>query len=438
MKTKPVEKKINIITLGCAKNLFDSEIIINQLKNNDFDVQHNANLDQAPIVIINTCGFIGPAKEESVQTILQCTAAKKEGIIKKVYVAGCLSHRYKEDLKKEIPEVDAYFGTSDFQRILKTLKADYKKELVGERILTTPGHYAYLKISEGCDRPCSFCAIPLMRGKHKSFPIEHLVKQAQTLANQGVKELLIIAQDSTYYGLDLYGERKLAELLKQLSKVDGIEWIRLHYAYPGGFPLDVLDVINESPKICKYIDIPLQHISDSILKSMRRGTTKKRTYELLETIKKRIPGIAIRTTLITGYPGETDHDFEELLSFVKEIEFDRLGVFTYSHEEGTHAFSLKDDVPEKVKSERCNIIMETQQNISLKKNKSLIDHTINVMIDLIEKDHIIGRTEKDSPEIDNEVIFSKIQNNSNLTPGMIVPVRITDAEPYDLFGVLQC
>lgn len=438
MKTKPVEKKINIITLGCAKNLFDSEIIINQLKNNDFDVHHNANLDQAPIVIINTCGFIGPAKEESVQTILQCTAAKKEGIIKKVYVAGCLSHRYKEDLKKEIPEVDAYFGTSDFQRILKTLKADYKKELVGERILTTPGHYAYLKISEGCDRPCSFCAIPLMRGKHKSFPIEHLVKQAQTLANQGVKELLIIAQDSTYYGLDLYGERKLAELLKQLSKVDGIEWIRLHYAYPGGFPLDVLDVINESPKICKYIDIPLQHISDSILKSMRRGTTKKRTYELLETIKKRIPGIAIRTTLITGYPGETDHDFEELLSFVKEIEFDRLGVFTYSHEEGTHAFSLKDDVPEKVKSERCNIIMETQQNISLKKNKSLIDHTINVMIDLIEKDHIIGRTEKDSPEIDNEVIFSKIQNNSNLTPGMIVPVRITDAEPYDLFGVLQC
>jgi ribosomal protein S12 methylthiotransferase len=414
MKTKPVEKKINIITLGCAKNLFDSEIII------------------------NTCGFIGPAKEESVQTILQCTAAKKEGIIKKVYVAGCLSHRYKEDLKKEIPEVDAYFGTSDFQRILKTLKADYKKELVGERILTTPGHYAYLKISEGCDRPCSFCAIPLMRGKHKSFPIEHLVKQAQTLANQGVKELLIIAQDSTYYGLDLYGERKLAELLKQLSKVDGIEWIRLHYAYPGGFPLDVLDVINESPKICKYIDIPLQHISDSILKSMRRGTTKKRTYELLETIKKRIPGIAIRTTFITGYPGETDHDFEELLSFVKEIEFDRLGVFTYSHEEGTHAFSLKDDVPEKVKSERCNIIMETQQNISLKKNKSLIEHTINVMIDLIEKDHIIGRTEKDSPEIDNEVIFSNIQNNSNLTPGMIVPVRITDAEPYDLFGVLQC
>ncbi|GIV40892.1 MAG: ribosomal protein S12 methylthiotransferase RimO [Vicingaceae bacterium] len=438
MKTKPVEKKINIITLGCAKNLFDSEIIINQLKNNDFDVHHNANLDQAPIVIINTCGFIGPAKEESVQTILQCTAAKKEGIIKKVYVAGCLSHRYKEDLKKEIPEVDAYFGTSDFQRILKTLKADYKKELVGERILTTPGHYAYLKISEGCDRPCSFCAIPLMRGKHKSFPIEHLVKQAQTLANQGVKELLIIAQDSTYYGLDLYGERKLAELLKQLSKVDGIEWIRLHYAYPGGFPLDVLDVINESPKICKYIDIPLQHISDSILKSMRRGTTKKRTYELLETIKKRIPGIAIRTTLITGYPGETDHDFEELLSFVKEIEFDRLGVFTYSHEEGTHAFSLKDDVPEKVKSERCNIIMETQQNISLKKNKSLIDHTINVMIDLIEKDHIIGRTEKDSPEIDNEVIFSYKQKNSNLKPGMIVPVRITDAEPYDLFGILQC
>lgn len=438
MKTKPVEKKINIITLGCAKNLFDSEIIINQLKNNDFDVHHNANLDQAPIVIINTCGFIGPAKEESVQTILQCTAAKKEGIIKKVYVAGCLSHRYKEDLKKEIPEVDAYFGTSDFQRILKTLKADYKKELVGERILTTPGHYAYLKISEGCDRPCSFCAIPLMRGKHKSFPIEHLVKQAQTLANQGVKELLIIAQDSTYYGLDLYGERKLAELLKQLSKVDGIEWIRLHYAYPGGFPLDVLDVINESPKICKYIDIPLQHISDSILKSMRRGTTKKRTYELLETIKKRIPGIAIRTTLITGYPGETDHDFEELLSFVKEIEFDRLGVFTYSHEEGTHAFSLKDDVPEKVKSERCNIIMETQQNISLKKNKSLIDHTINVMIDLIEKDHIIGRTEKDSPEIDNEVIFFYKQKNSNLKPGMIVPVRITDAEPYDLFGVLQC
>lgn len=421
-----------MITLGCSKNLYDSEVLLGQLKANQIDATHESQDEDANIVIINTCGFIDNAKQQSIDTILQYAEAKENGKIDKLYVTGCLSERYKPELEKEIPEVDAYFGTHDLPRLLKTLKADYKHELVGERLLTTPSHYAYFKISEGCDRPCSFCAIPLMRGKHVSMPMEQLVEQAKKLAAQGTKELLIIAQDSTYYGLDLYKERKLAELLQRLSEVEGLEWIRLHYAFPSGFPLDVLDVMRDNPKICNYIDIPLQHISDSILKSMRRGTTRKKTYELIRMFREKVPGIALRTTLICGYPGETEADFEQLCQFVRDVRFDRLGVFTYSHEENTHAYSLNDNVPQEVKQQRADQIMQIQQEISAELNQNKIGNVYRVLIDKTEREYFIGRTEFDSPEVDNEVLIPK---QHYVRVGDFVDVKITEAREYDIVGV---
>jgi ribosomal protein S12 methylthiotransferase len=377
-----------------------------QLRANDFIVSHEDDIGTAPVVIINTCGFIDNAKQESINTILEWADAKEKGLVEKVYVTGCLSERYKPELEKEIPNIDEYFGTRDLPRLLKTLNADYKHELIGERLLTTPLHYAYFKVSEGCDRPCSFCAIPIMRGKHISIPMEDLVIQAKALARQGVKELVLIAQDLTYYGLDIYKKRVLGDLLKKLCEVEGIEWLRLHYAFPQGFPVDVLDVMREEPKICKYLDIPLQHISDNMLKSMRRGTTKQRTVELVNMIRDKVPGIAIRTTLICGYPGETEEDFAELKQWVEDTKFERLGVFTYSHEENTHAFKLIDDVPPKVKQKRADEIMKLQKGVSLEHNKSLIGKTLKVLIDRKEGNYFIGRTEYDSPEVDNEVYIN--------------------------------
>lgn len=403
-----------------------------QLKANDLDAEHESTKDDANIVVINTCGFIDNAKEESIETILRFAEAKEEGLVEKVFVTGCLSERYKPDLEKEIPNVDEYFGTRDLPRLLKVLGADYKHELVGERLLTTPSHYAYFKISEGCDRPCSFCAIPLMRGKHISTPIEELVESAKKLAAKGVKELMIIAQDSTYYGIDLYGKRRLADLLTELSKVDGIEWIRLHYAFPTGFPEDVLDVMANEPKVCNYLDMPLQHIADPVLKSMRRGTTKEKTDKLLNALKEKVPGIALRTTLIVGYPGETEEDFQVLLDWVKETRFDRLGVFTYSHEENTHAYALEDDVPEAEKQRRAELVMEVQQEISLEKNQELIGRTLKVLIDRVEGDNFIGRTEYDSVEVDNEVLIPAKDNYLRI--GDFVNVEVTDAEHFDLHG----
>src|SRR5687768_837154 len=406
MKTKTLKKnKVNVVTLGCSKNIVDSEVLMGQLRANNFEVEHEGEKQDAEIVIINTCGFIENAKQESIDTILVYAEAKKKGKLEKLYVTGCLSERYKPELEKEIPDVDAYFGTRDLPRLLKTLKADYKHELIGERLLTTPNHFAYFKISEGCDRPCSFCAIPLMRGKHISTPIEQLVKNAERLAKQGTKELLLIAQDSTYYGLDIYKERKLAELLQRLSDVNGIEWIRLHYAFPAGFPMDVLDVMAERSNICNYLDIPLQHASSRMLQSMRRGITREKTEELLQRIRTKIPGIAIRTTMIAGHPGESEQDFQELLDFVERSRFDRLGVFTYSHEDDTHSFTMEDDVPEEVKQERMEAVMEVQQGISLDLNKQKIGKTFKVMVDRREGGNFIGRTESDSPEVDNEVII---------------------------------
>lgn len=433
MKTKTLKKnKINVVTLGCSKNIYDSEVLLGQLKANQFDTVHESESDDYNIVVINTCGFIDNAKQESIDTILHYVDAKSSGWVDKVYVTGCLSERYREELEVEIPDVDAYFGTRELPKLLKTLKADYKSELIGERLLTTPGHYAYFKISEGCDRPCSFCAIPLMRGKHVSTPIENLVENARKLAANGTKELLIIAQDSTYYGLDVYGERKLANLLNELSKVDGIEWIRLHYAFPHGFPEDVLDVIASNPKLCKYIDIPLQHISDSILKSMRRGTTKEKTYRLLEKFRNKVPDLVIRSTLITGYPGETEKEFEELKKFVQDIQFERLGVFTYSHEEKTTAFSLIDDVPEEIKKERAAEIMEIQHEISENVNAQKIGNVYKVIIDKIEGEHYVGRTEFDSPDVDNEVLIPK--STGYLRIGDFANIRIKDAGAFDLIG----
>lgn len=403
-----------------------------QLKANDLDAEHESTKDDANIVVINTCGFIDNAKEESIETILRFAEAKEEGLVEKVFVTGCLSERYKPDLEKEIPNVDEYFGTRDLPRLLKVLGADYKHELVGERLLTTPSHYAYFKISEGCDRPCSFCAIPLMRGKHISTPIEELVESAKKLAAKGVKELMIIAQDSTYYGIDLYGKRRLADLLTELSKVDGIEWIRLHYAFPTGFPEDVLDVMANEPKVCNYLDMPLQHIADPVLKSMRRGTTKEKTDKLLNALKEKVPGIALRTTLIVGYPGETEEDFQVLLDWVKETRFDRLGVFTYSHEENTHAYALEDDVPEAEKQRRAELVMEVQQEISLEKNQELIGRTLKVLIDRVEGNNFIGRTEYDSVEVDNEVLIPAKDNYLRI--GDFVNVEVTDAEHFDLHG----
>lgn len=435
MKTKTLRKnKVNVITLGCAKNTFDSEVMMAQLKANKFDVEHESMNDDAEIVIINTCGFIDNAKQESIDTILRYAEAKADGLVEKVYVTGCLSERYKDDLEKEIPEVDAFFGTRDLPRLLKTLKADYKHELVGERLLTTPTHYAYFKIAEGCDRPCSFCAIPLMRGKHVSTPIEDLVKSAKSLAAQGVKEILLIAQDLTYYGLDIYKKRNLAELIDQLAAVEGIEWIRLHYAFPAGFPMDVLDAMVNHPKVCNYLDMPLQHGSTKILQSMRRGITREKTEALVETIREKVPGIVIRTTLIAGYPGETAADFEEMKDFVARMRFDRLGIFTYSHEENTHAHTLEDDVPEEVKRQRADEIMELQSGISYELNQEKIGKTFRVLFDRVEGDYFIGRTEFDSPEVDNEVLVKKAEGFVRL--GDFAAVEITSADHYDLYGKL--
>jgi ribosomal protein S12 methylthiotransferase len=433
MKTKTLKKnKVNVITLGCSKNVYDSEVLMGQLKANNYNVVHESDENDASIVIINTCGFIDNAKQESINTILEYVSAKEKGLVDKVYVTGCLSERYKPELSEEIPDVDDYFGTHDLPRLLKTLNADYKHELIGERVLTTPHHFAYFKISEGCDRPCSFCAIPIMRGKHVSIPMELLVNQAKSLAKNGTKELILIAQDLTYYGLDIYKKRNLSKLLLKLSEVEGIEWIRLHYAFPAGFPEDVLDVIRDSEKICKYLDMPLQHINDRILKSMLRGTTRKNTNGLINKIKDKVPEIAIRTTLITGYPGETQEEFEELIEWVKEIKFERLGVFTYSHEENTRAFGLKDDVPDRIKKKRAEEIMKAQNKISLQHNKKLIGKTLRVLFDRKEGKHFIGRTEFDSPEVDNEVLIDA--KRSYVKIGSFADVKITGAEEYDLIG----
>ena len=403
-----------------------------QLRGNGIDAVHESKTDDAKVVVINTCGFIDNAKQESIDTILRYVDAKEEGIVDKVYVTGCLSQRYKDDLEKEIPNVDAWFGTRDLSRMLKVFNANYKQELIGERILTNPSHYAYLKISEGCDRPCSFCAIPLMRGSHISRPIEELVLEAKSLAKQGTKELLLIAQDSTYYGLDIYKKRNLAELLQRLSDVNGIEWIRLHYAFPAGFPMDVLDVMAERSNICNYLDIPLQHASSRMLQSMRRGITRDKTEELLDRIRTKVPGIAIRTTMIAGHPGESEQDFQELLDFVERSRFDRLGVFTYSHEDNTHSFTMKDDVPDEVKQERMEAVMELQQSISLDLNKEKIGQTFKVMVDRKEGGNFIGRTESDSPEVDNEVI---IETDDYLRIGDFANVTIQSASEFDLTGV---
>lgn len=433
MKTKGNKNtKVNIVTLGCSKNLVDSEVLLTQLKGNGIDAVHEATSDDSNIVVINTCGFIDNAKQESIDTILRYVDAKEEGVIDKVFVTGCLSQRYKHDLEKEIPEVDAWFGTRDLSRLLKVFKADYKHELVGERILTNPSHFAYLKISEGCDRPCSFCAIPLMRGKHISRPVEELVLEAKNLAKNGTKELLIIAQDSTYYGLDLYKKRNLSELLKKLSDVDGIDWIRLHYAFPSGFPMDVLEVMAERPNICKYLDIPLQHGSTRMLQLMRRGITREKTEELLHTIRHKVPGIAIRTTVIAGHPGETEEDFLEMMTFIEKSRFERLGIFNYSHEESTHSHNMKDDVPAQTKQLRADAVMELQQNISLEINQSRIGKTFKVIIDRKEGGNFVGRTEFDSPEVDNEVMID--EKNNYLRVGDFVNVKITDATEFDLSG----
>ncbi len=435
MKTKGNRKsKINIVTLGCSKNLVDSEVLFTQLKGNGMDVTHESDKDDAQIVVINTCGFIDNAKQESIDTILRYVEAKEAGIIDKVIVSGCLSHRYKDELSLEIPQVDAWFGTNDLPRLLKTLKADYKHELVGERLLTTPVHFAYLKIAEGCDRPCSFCAIPLMRGKHESRPMEEMVLQAKNLAAKGTKELILIAQDLTYYGLDIYKKRNLSELLERLSDVEGIDWIRLQYAYPSGFPLDVLDVMAKKPNICKYLDMPLQHGSSEMLKLMRRGIDRHKTEALIATIREKLPEIAIRTTLIAGHPGETEEHFEEMYSFVESQRFDRLGVFQYSHEDQTHSYSMEDSIPSEIKQERQEIIMELQQGISEELNQQKVGKTLKVLFDRKEGGYFIGRTEFDSPEVDNEVLVSA--ENTYVRIGDFSNVKVKSASEFDLYGEL--
>ena len=430
MRTKTLKKnRINVVTLGCSKNVYDSEVLMGQLRANDKDVVHE---EDGNIVVINTCGFIANAKEESVNTILEYVKKKEAGQVDKVFVTGCLSERYKPDLLKEIPKVDEYFGTSELPSLLKALGADYKHELIGERLTTTPKNYAYLKIAEGCDRPCSFCAIPLMRGKHRSKPIEELVIEAEKLAAKGVKELILIAQDLTYYGLDLYKKRNLAELLENLAKVEGIEWIRLHYAFPTGFPMDVLELMKREPKICNYLDIPLQHIADAILKSMRRGTTQAKTTKLLQDFRAAVPEMTIRTTLIVGYPGETEDDFQTLKKWVEEMRFERLGCFTYSHEENTHAYNLVDDVPEKVKQERANEIMEIQSQISWELNQQKIGQIFRCVIDRKEGNYFVGRTEFDSPDVDNEVLIDA--SIHYLKQGEFFDIKITEAADFDLYG----
>lgn len=430
MRTKSIgKKKINIVTLGCSKNIYDSEVLMGQLQANGKEVVHE---EKGDIVVINTCGFIDNAKEESINTILDFVEAKKNGEVEKVFVTGCLSERYMPDLVKEIPDVDQYFGTRDLPILLKHLGADYKHELVGERLTTTPKHYAYLKISEGCDRPCSFCAIPLMRGKNISTPIENLVKEAEKLARKGTKELILIAQDLTYYGLDLYKKRALADLLKELVKVEGIEWIRLHYAFPSGFPEEVLDLVRDEPKICNYIDIPLQHINTKILTSMKRGTTHEKTARLLDKFREKVPDMAIRTTLIVGYPGETEEIFQELKEFVRTQRFDRLGCFTYSHEENTTAYQLVDDVPQEVKEKRVEEIMELQSQISWEKNQERVGNTYKCIFDRKEGNYFVGRTEFDSPDVDNTVLVDATTHYIPL--GEFTTIKITSAEEFDLYG----
>jgi ribosomal protein S12 methylthiotransferase len=433
LKTKGIKRnKVNIVTLGCSKNLVDSEVLLTQLRGNGIQATHESDKNDANIVVINTCGFIDNAKQESIDTILRYVDAKEEGLVDKVYVTGCLSHRYKDDLEKEIPQVDAYFGTNELPALLKKFKADYKHELLGERIITTTSHFAYLKISEGCDRPCSFCAIPLMRGGHKSRPIEELVTEAKNLAAKGVKELLLIAQDSTYYGLDIYRKRNLSDLLKHLSDVEGIDWIRLHYAFPSGFPLDVLDVMAERSNICNYLDMPLQHGSTNMLKIMRRGITREKTEELISTIRQKVPNIALRTTLIAGHPGETEDDFRQMMEFVEWAKFDRLGIFAYSHEQNTHAFSMPDDIPAKVKEKRASEVMALQEQISLEKNEAKVGQTFKVLIDRKESGFYVGRTESDSPEVDNEVLVPVTKGHLRI--GDFHQIRINEALPFDLYG----
>ena len=433
MRTKSHKKnKINVVTLGCSKNVYDSEVLMGQLKANDMEVEHESESEENNIVVINTCGFIDNAKEESVNTILDYVKRKQEGSVEKVFVTGCLSERYKPDLEKEIPDVDQYFGTTDLPKLLKALGADYKHELIGERVTTTPKHYAYLKISEGCDRPCSFCAIPLMRGKHISKSIEDLVTEAKNLAKNGVKELILIAQDLTYYGLDIYKKRRLADLLLALKDVDGIDWIRLHYAFPTGFPQDVLDVIRDEEKVCNYIDIPLQHISDPVLKSMKRGTTFEKTNALLRDFRTKVPNMAIRTSLIVGYPGETEEDFEILKNWVRDTKFDRLGVFTYSHEENTTAHVLEDDVPAEVKAARAEEIMAIQQEVSMTLNSAKVGKEFKVLIDRKEGNFFIGRTEFDSPDVDNEVLIDATKHF--VRQGDFVQVKVYEAGDYDLYA----
>ena len=433
MRTKSVKKnKINVVTLGCSKNIYDSEVLMGQLKANGKDVVHEDENDEGNIVVINTCGFIGKAKEESVDTILHYVEKKELGDIDKVFVTGCLSERYKPDLEKEISDVDQYFGTHDLPNLLKVLGADYKHELIGERLTTTPKHYAYLKIAEGCDRPCSFCAIPLMRGKHKSTPIEELVIEAEKLAEKGIKEIMLIAQDLTYYGLDIYKKRALSSLLEAMAKVDGIEWIRMHYAFPTGFPMDVLEVMKNEPKVCNYLDIPLQHINTEILKSMKRGTTHEKTTALIHKFREMVPNMGIRTTLIVGYPGETEAQFQELKDWVEEMRFERLGAFEYSHEENTGAFVLEDNVPADVKFRRVNEIMEIQSQISWEINQEKIGKTFTCLFDRKEGNYFYGRTEFDSPDVDNDVLVDAREHYVKI--GEFIPVKIHEAGDFDLYG----
>lgn len=422
-----------MITLGCAKNLVDSEVMITQLKGGQVDVTHQSEQDKANVIIINTCGFIENAKQESIDTILRFADAREAGSIDKLYVTGCLSQRYKDQLEQEIPAVDAYFGTMELPLLLKKFQIDYRHELVGERLTTTASHYAYMKISEGCDRPCSFCAIPLMRGKHRSKPIEALVAEAQHLVKNGVKELLLIAQDSTYYGLDIYGKRNLAELLRQLSDVEGLEWIRLHYAFPSGFPMDILQVMAEKENICNYLDIPLQHGSTKILQLMRRGTTREKTEKLIATIREKVPNIALRTTLIAGHPGETEEDFDQMIDFVEQMRFDRLGAFTYSHEEQTHSHTMEDDVPEDLKHQRKDQLMEVQEHISWELNQNKVGQVLKVLIDRKEGPYFVGRTEFDSPEVDNEVLIPA--QSTYMSTGEFFDVKIKEATSFDLIGI---
>lgn len=435
MRTKSHKNpKVNVVTLGCSKNTVDSEVLMGQLKANEFNVEHESAKDDADVVIVNTCGFIENAKQESIDTILRFAEAKEEGQLEKLIVTGCLSHRYKEELKSEIPQVDEWFGTLDMPHLLRSMGADYKRQLLGDRLQTTPRHYAYQKISEGCNRPCSFCAIPLMRGGHVSKPIEDLVTEAKHLVKNGTKEIMLIAQDSTYYGLDLYGERKLADLMKSLSDVEGLDWIRLHYAYPSQFPMDVLKVIAERENICSYLDMPVQHMTNRVLKSMRRGITKRRTLELLGQIREEVPGISLRTTILVGHPGEEEEDVQELLESLREVKFERLGVFTYSHEDNTHAHTLEDLIPEEEKQERANRVMEQQMDISWAFNQSLVGTEQKVLFDRLDGDSFVGRTQFDSPEVDNEVWVPA--KDQYIRIGDFAQVKITEATHYDLKGTL--